>query len=82
MYSKNISILCSQSQFSPFQLERLASLGEVIFLDSLSLKCPKDSEVLVFDPNMVGGVVKAKNRLPQLLGSAPGIKYSLLPHNY
>lgn len=82
MKSKNIAVLYPKSQFLPLQLDRLASLGKVTFIESISssslVKCPKDTEVLVFDPNMVGGVAKARNRLLQLLDSLPNIKYLVL----
>jgi len=85
MKSKNIAVLFPQSQFSPVQLERLASLGKVSFIKNISfnssIKCPKDTEVLVFSPDIVGGVAKAKNRLWQILESLPNIKYLVLSNS-
>jgi len=73
MKSKNISILFPKSQFSEIQLERLAVLGKVTFND-----CPKDTEVLVFSPEVTGSVGKARIRLWQILTSLPNIKYLVL----
>lgn len=70
MKTKNISVIFPKSRFSPLQLERLTGLGKVTFND-----CPKDTEVLVFSPD---GVVKAKNKLSQILDSLPSIKYLVL----
>ncbi|OGE29613.1 hypothetical protein A2867_01985 [Candidatus Daviesbacteria bacterium RIFCSPHIGHO2_01_FULL_40_11] len=82
MKSKNIAVLYPKSQFTDIQLGRLASLGKVTFIESVSssslVKCPKDTELLVFSPDMVGGVSKARNRLLQLLDSLPNIKYLVL----
>jgi lactate dehydrogenase-like 2-hydroxyacid dehydrogenase len=82
MKTKNISVLFPKSQFSPLQLERLASLGKVTFIESVSVnslvKCPKDTEVLVFDSNKVDRVAKTQSRLSQLLISLPNIKYLVL----
>ncbi|MDD4938138.1 MAG: NAD(P)-dependent oxidoreductase [Candidatus Shapirobacteria bacterium] len=85
MKSKNISVLFPQSQFSPLQLERLANLGKVSFIKNTSfnslIQCPKNTEILVFDPSIVGGVAKAKNKLWQILESLPNIKYLVLPNS-
>lgn len=70
MKTKNISVIFPKSRFSPLQLERLAGLGKVSFVDY-----PKDTEVLVFSPD---GVAKAKNKLSQILDSLPNIKYLVL----
>ncbi len=73
MKTKNISVIFPRSQFSPLQLERLASLGKITFND-----CPTDTEVLVFSPDMAGSLGKARIKLWQLLNSLPTIKYLVL----
>lgn len=82
MKSKNIAVLYPKSQFSLLQLDRLLSLGKTTFIENVSsssfVKCPKDTELLVFSPDIVGGVDKARNRLLQLLDSLPDIKYLVL----
>lgn len=78
MKFQNISILCPKSQFSEVQLQRLEGLGKVTFIDSVNhsslVKCPKDTEVLVFN----GGTIKAKSRLSHLLDTLPNVKYLVL----
>jgi len=82
MKSKNIAILYPKSQFSDVQLQRLLGLGKVDFIQSVSgsslVKCPKDTELLVVNPDIFGGAVKAKSRLLQLLDTLPNIKYLVL----
>lgn len=79
---KNISILFPKSRFSPLQLERLAGLGKVSFIESVSISssvdCPKDTEILVFSPGMVDIVARVRYKLTRLLDSLPNIKYLVL----
>lgn len=70
MKNKNITILCPKSQFSEVQLQRLEGLGKVSFIESL--KCPKDTEVLVVSEDL------SKSKLTELLDSLPGVKYLVL----
>lgn len=74
MNTKNISVLYPRVQFSSVQLERLANLGKVTFVDGVSSKCPRDTEILVFD----GSVPKARGRLLKLLDTLPNVKYLVL----
>ena len=74
MKQKNIAIAFSKSQFSEVQLQRFESLGKVSFIESISFRCPKDTEVLVFD----GSSPKAKGRLSHLLDTLPNVKYLVL----
>ena len=74
MRQKNIAVTFPKSQFSEIQLGRFAGLGKVTFVSGSSVKCPKDTEVLVFD----GSAVKAKSRLIKLLDTLPNLKYLIL----
>jgi len=74
MKQKNIAIAFPKSQFSEVQLQRLESLGKVSFIESISSRCPKDVEILVFD----GSSPKAKGRLSHLLDTLPNLKYLVL----
>lgn len=80
MKTKNISIVFPKDQFSEIQLQRLASLGKVSFIESVSssVNYPQDTEVLVFSPYMAGGITKARSKLLQVLDSLPNVKYLVL----
>ena len=71
----NISIQFPKSQFTEIQLQRLAGLGKVSFLEGAGVKCPKDTELLAVNPDAFGGAAKAKSRLQQLLDMLPNVKY-------
>ncbi len=77
MKVQSISIQFPKSQFTEVQLQRLLDLGKVNFLEG-GVRCPKDTELLVVDPDSFGGVAKTKNRLTQLLDTLPNIKYVAL----
>ena len=72
MYTKNISILFPKSHFSEVQLQRLEGLGKVSFIESKSLKCPKDTQILVSDGDI------SKSKLIEFLDSLPEVKYLVL----
>jgi len=78
MKVQSISVLYPKSQFTDIQLQRLAGLGKVSFLESAGVKCPKDTELLAVNPDAFGGAAKAKSRLLQLLDTFPNIKYLVL----
>jgi len=78
MKIQSISVLFPKSQFTDIQLQRLAGLGKVSFLESAGVKCPKDTELLAVNPDAFGGAAKAKSRLLQLLDTFPNIKYLVL----
>lgn len=78
MKVQSISIQFPKSQFTEVQLQSLLGLGKVTFLEGSKVKCPKDTELLVVDPDSFGGVAKTKSRLVQLLDSLPNIKYLVL----
>jgi len=77
MKTKNITLFYSQSHFLPIQLERLAGLGKATFSGSALSKVPRDTEVLVFNPESAGEA-KAKSRLLQILDTLPYVKYLVL----
>lgn len=72
MNTKNVSILFPKSHFSEVQLQRLSGLGKISFIESKSLKCPKDTEILVVGEDM------SKSKLEELLNSLPEVKYLVL----
>lgn len=72
MNTKNISVLFPKSHFSEIQLQRLEGLGKISFVESKSLKCPKDTEILVIGEDL------SKSNLTKLLGSLPNLKYLVL----
>jgi len=78
MKTKNITIVFSKLDFSDIQLERLSGLGKVNFIESTGVRYPKDTELLAVNPDVFGGVAKAKSRIPQLLDTLPNIKYLVL----
>ena len=77
MKVQSISIQFPKSQFTDIQLQRLLELGKVNFIESASVKCPKDTELLAINP-VFGGVAKTRSRLQQLLDALPNIKYLVL----
>jgi phosphoglycerate dehydrogenase-like enzyme len=72
MKNKNITILCPKSQFSEVQLQRLEGLGKISFIESKSLKCPKDTEILVVGEDL------SKSKLTELLDSLLWVSYLVL----
>ena len=76
-----ITILCPQSEFSTEQQYKLSVVGEVIYtksrdeypLDDL-IKLAKDSEILAFDPDNIGGFEKTPTRLLNLMEAMPKLK--------
>jgi len=78
MKVKSISIQFPRSQFTDIQLQRLTGLGKVNFIEGGRVKYPKDTELLVVDPDSFGGIAKTKSRLVQLLDTLPNIKYLAL----
>lgn len=73
--------MCPQSEFSTEQQYKLSVIGEVIYtksrdeypLDDL-IKLAKDSEILAFDPDNIGGFEKTPTRLLNLMEAMPKLK--------
>ena len=76
-----ITVLCPRSEFIKDQREKLSSLGEVIYTESREeypleelVELAKDSEILAFDPDNIGGFEVAPERLVKLLDAMPKIR--------
>lgn len=76
---KNISILCSESEFTPEQLQKLSFTGKVSFVDSKSgsslkdlIKLSKEADILAFSPDKFGK--SASRVLSEILEASPKVK--------
>lgn len=76
-----ITILTPKTEFTKAQQERLARLGEVVYTESREeypmdklIELSKDSDILAFDPDNIGGFEVAPKRLVKLLDAMPKIK--------
>lgn len=76
-----ITVLCPKLEFTKKQQEKLARLGEVIYTESRDeypleklIELAKDSEILAFDPDNIGGFEVAPERLVKLMDNMPKIK--------
>lgn len=76
-----ITILCPQSEFSTEQQYKLSVVGEVIYTKSRDeypledlIKLAKDSEILAFDPDNIGGFEKTPTRILNLMEAMPKLK--------
>lgn len=77
----HITILCPKSEFSTEQQYKLSGLGEVVYTESRDeypldelIKLAKDSEILAFDPDNIGGFEKTPTRLLNLMEAMPRLK--------
>lgn len=76
-----ITVLCPKSEFTRVQQEKLAGFGEVVYTESREeypleklVELAKDSEILAFDPDNIGGFEMAPKRLIKLMEAMPKIK--------
>lgn len=76
-----ITILCPKPEFTRTQQKKLAKLGEIIYTENRDeypleklIEISKDSEILAFDPDNIGGFEVAPERLVKLMGAMPKIK--------
>ncbi len=76
-----ITIFSPKSEFTEDQQFKLADVGEVIYTESRDeypleklIKLCKDSEILAFDPDNIGGFEKTPARLVKLMDAMPNIK--------
>ncbi len=76
-----IVVLTPKKEFNQKQINRLQALGEVIFttsrkeipLDKLK-KLTKDSNIIAFDPDNIGGFEVASERLLKLMKATPSLQ--------
>ncbi len=76
-----IFVLSPKSEFTQSQLRRLSGLGEVIYTKNRDeyplnklINFARDSDILAFDPDNIGGFEKSPKRLVKLIDSMPNIK--------
>lgn len=76
-----ITILTPKTEFTKEQQKRLSELGEVVYTESRDeypldklIKLAKDSDILAFDPDNIGGFEVAPERLIKLLDAMSNIK--------
>jgi len=76
-----ITIFCPKEEFTQEWQYKLSCLGEVVYTDSRNeypleelIKLCKNSEILAFDPDNIGGFEKTPNRLIKLMEAMPKIK--------
>lgn len=76
-----ITVFCPKPEFTKDQQGRLAKLGQVIYTKSRDeypmeelVKLCKDSEILAFDPDNIGGFEKTPKRLLKLMEAMSKIK--------
>jgi len=76
-----ITVMCPKSEFSKAQQEKLAKVGEVIYTENREeypleklIILAKDSDILAFDPDNIGGFEVAPERLIKLMETMPKIK--------
>jgi lactate dehydrogenase-like 2-hydroxyacid dehydrogenase len=76
-----ITILCPKSEFTEGQQKRLSRLGEIIYTKNRNeypleklIELSKDSEILAFDPDNIGGFEVSAERLVKLIDAMPKIR--------
>jgi phosphoglycerate dehydrogenase-like enzyme len=76
-----ITILTPKKEFTEEQQKRLSALGKVVYTESRNeypleklIKLAKDSEILAFDPDNIGGFEVAPERLVKLMDALSKIK--------
>lgn len=76
-----ITVLTPKNEFTKEQQKRLSELGEVVYTESRDeypleklIKLAKDSDILAFDPDNIGGFEVAPERLVKLMDATPKIK--------
>lgn len=76
-----ITVLCPQSEFTKKQQKSLAGSGKVIYTESRKkypleklIELSRDSEILAFDPDNIGGFEATPKRLVKLMDAMPKIK--------
>jgi len=84
-----ISVLVPTNEFTPSQIKRLRSLGQVKFIPrrrEMSLvqleKFCRDCQILAADPDTLGGFDKAKLKLTELVLKLPKLKGVAVPTSY
>lgn len=76
-----ITMLCPKTEFPTEEQYKLSDLGEVVYTENRNeypleelIRLCKDSEILAFDPDNIGGFEKTPARLIKLMDAMPKIK--------